>query len=306
MKTLVVKIIARLHAKDRTDASYKPNELKVLELIEATGTRHANIISFSGYALNVPTPGRDSLFLGYCNGGDVYDLSEQHVRRRAAVSEDVVWQILSGVFDGLAFLHEGYQTPYFRTTITPNAKIWNPILHGDLKPENILIHYPANPTDKLGVKIGDFGCAVQYDRTAGDLEYDADYFGGTAEYAAPEAPLFTHKADVWGVAASLHLLCTGDVPVDQSPASMAGVAGWRDMGQEELLRKLPRRAHDVSLAPEGRRPLDDGEALGCKVWQGTYSVGLQCVMSCGLAVDMDVRGGAADMVSLIKQVRDAM
>ncbi len=78
---------------------------------------------------------------------------------------------------------------------------------------------------------------MQCDCAAGEPEYDADYFGGTAEYVAPEAPLFTHKANVWGAAASLHFLCTGDVPVDQSAVSVASVEGWRDMGQEELLRK---------------------------------------------------------------------
>jgi hypothetical protein len=217
-------------------------------------------------------------------------------------------------------LHEGYGTLYFpkttaTTTTTTTAdvgsatnndgqvSVWNPILYGDFKPENIFVHYPANPTSRLGVKIADFGCAAYYNRSLGHPEYETDYYAGTAEYAPPETPVFSAKADVWAAAACVHAACKGDIAVDLTQREK--VVGWRDMDEGEVLRKCVRRAHDVSVRAVDRTPLHYS-GLGHQRWQGAYSEGLQYVLSCGLAFDMNVRGVAVDMVNVIKEVNDSL
>jgi serine/threonine protein kinase len=300
-KACVVKIVVRRDPEQRADPYYRPNEVRILLLLKDLKVKHQNIIDYGGYALNCPTIGRDCVFLEWCNGGDLCSFTENCLKRREPVSEFMVWQVLSQVFDGLASLHEGYQTLYFRLDV--NSKIWNPIFHGDIKPENILIQYPANSDDRIGIKIADFGCAIQYNRSAGEPELNENYFAGTAEYAPPEAPLFTNKADVWAAAASIHLLCTGDSPVDVTASDT--VIGWRDMPERELLRRTPRRAHDVSAMAVDRQPLD-WYGYGHQSWQRAYSEALQYVLSYGLAMDMNMREGALGMVGLITKVSDAL
>jgi hypothetical protein len=75
-RACVVKIVVRIHAADRADPKYRPNEVLMLQLLKDLKLgNHPNIVDYGGYALNCPTVGRDSVFLGWCNGGDLFSFT---------------------------------------------------------------------------------------------------------------------------------------------------------------------------------------------------------------------------------------
>ena len=143
---------------------------------------HKNIVKLHRYFIN------DNktlyLILDYCENKDLSTL----VKKRKRLTEIEVQYYIWNLIDALQYLH--YEKK---------------IVHCDLKPGNIFL------TDKLEVKLGDFGLAKRI-----TLDFTPTNNGGTAYYMAPESFEINKKCsfsiDIWAVGIIMYNLLTGKVP----------------------------------------------------------------------------------------------
>ena len=143
---------------------------------------HKNIVKLHRYFIN------DNktlyLILDYCENKDLSTL----VKKRKRLTEIEVQYYIWNLIDALQYLH--YEKR---------------IVHCDLKPGNIFL------TDKLEVKLGDFGLAKRI-----TLDFTPTNNGGTAYYMAPESFEINKKCsfsiDIWAVGIIMYNLLTGKVP----------------------------------------------------------------------------------------------
>jgi mitogen-activated protein kinase kinase kinase ANP1 len=86
------------------------------------------------------------------------------------------------------------------------------IMHKDLKCANVLL------TNKGVVKLSDFGCSKDFERTISFVNYQAEGSKtqkGTPHWMAPESivdALYNIKTDIWGLGCTLLELATGQMP----------------------------------------------------------------------------------------------
>jgi serine/threonine protein kinase len=87
------------------------------------------------------------------------------------------------------------------------GRLPSPIAHADIKPANIVVS-----SEDGRVVLVDFGSAVQVGRQGCELQAAEHY--GTPGFAAPEQYRgeVSSRSDVYGLAATLYLLLTGDDP----------------------------------------------------------------------------------------------
>ena len=143
---------------------------------------HKNIVKLHRYFIN------DNktlyLILDYCENKDLSTL----VKKRKRLTEIEVQYYIWNLIDALQYLHYKKR-----------------IVHCDLKPGNIFL------TDKLEVKLGDFGLAKRI-----TLDFTPTNNGGTAYYMAPESFEINKKCsfsiDIWAVGIIMYNLLTGKVP----------------------------------------------------------------------------------------------
>ena len=143
---------------------------------------HKNIVKLHRYFIN------DNktlyLILDYCENKDLSTL----VKKRKRLTEIEVQYYIWNLIDALQYLHYKKR-----------------IVHCDLKPGNIFL------TDKLEVKLGDFGLAKRI-----TLDFTPTNNGGTAYYMAPESFDINKKCsfsiDIWAVGIIMYNLLTGKVP----------------------------------------------------------------------------------------------
>ena len=143
---------------------------------------HKNIVKLHRYFIN------DNktlyLILDYCENKDLSTL----VKKRKRLTEIEVQYYIWNLIDALQYLH--YEKR---------------IVHCDLKPGNIFL------TDKLEVKLGDFGLAKRI-----TLDFTPINNGGTVYYMAPESfeikKICSFSIDIWAVGIIMYNLLTGKVP----------------------------------------------------------------------------------------------
>lgn len=86
------------------------------------------------------------------------------------------------------------------------------IMHKDLKCANILL------TNKGILKLSDFGCSKDFERTLSFINYQVEGSKtqkGTPHWMAPESiidAIYNVKTDVWGLGCTLLQLATGNAP----------------------------------------------------------------------------------------------
>ena len=124
------------------------------------------------------------LILDYCENRDLSTL----VKKRKRLTEVEVQYYIVNLIKALKYLHYKKR-----------------IVHCDLKPGNIFL------TDKLEVKLGDFGIAKKI-----TLDFTPINNGGTVYYMAPESLGNNKKCsfsiDIWAVGIIMYNLLTGKVP----------------------------------------------------------------------------------------------
>lgn len=145
------------------------NEVKFLRKIH-----HPNIVKLLEV---IREPSSDVSFVfEYCDC-NLYELTEQYIKKKSHISEETIKNIIKQIVQGLAYLHK------------------NGIMHRDLKPENILYIF-----DTEEIKLADFGVTKEVpDKKDGKL---TDYVC-TRWYRAPECVLkskdYDEKVDIWAV-----------------------------------------------------------------------------------------------------------
>ena len=321
-KVIAVKVVpySRLGAKP----GYRPAEIRILSaLADMIGDCHRNIIKYYGWCADIAPSadmihesGFDAIFLEYCNGGDLSSVKETHSRRKEALPETLIWDVFGQVAEGLAFLHEGYGTKYYK------SGTWPLILHRDIKPGNIFLQYTAN--DGIVVKIGDFGTATMYPSHKRPRIVGEKFVGGTIDYLGPELPFASAKGDVWCLGASIHFLCTGEPPVDSTQLDYGlFYKQWmqargnppinesiEETIDEDWHMALPRKPLNVSWAPRVRgsnwrwKAHDDG-VESCD-WEGVYSTQLQRVLEEVFNMDWNLRIGAVELAGRIQKEVEAL
>ena len=124
------------------------------------------------------------LILDYCENRDLSMILE----KRKRLTEIEVQYYIINLIKALQYLH--YEKR---------------IVHCDLKPSNIFL------TDKLEVKLGDFGLAKII-----TLDFTPNYYGGTVYYMAPELfeinKMCSFSIDIWSIGIIMYNLLTGKVP----------------------------------------------------------------------------------------------
>ncbi|XP_064594551.1 serine/threonine-protein kinase 33-like isoform X2 [Liolophura sinensis] len=132
------------------------------------------------------------LVMELCQGGELAD----ELKKRGYFSESDTKNLMQKLASAISYLHK------------------NDIVHRDLKLENILLSQnPNDPTDKLHIKVTDFGLSVV--KGGAGHENMMQAFCGTPIYMAPEIldnRSYSQQCDVWAMGVIMYLLLTGRPP----------------------------------------------------------------------------------------------
>ena len=166
------------------ELAYNENATKEAEIHSLL--KHDNIVKF--YDKIKEEKGNESklyLILEFCENRDLSEL----VKKKARLTEIEVQYYIRNLIEALKYLHEETN-----------------IVHCDLKPGNIFL------TDKLEVKLGDFGLAKRI-----TSDYIPSINGGTIYYMAPESIKkskckCSYKVDIWAIGIIIYELLTGQLP----------------------------------------------------------------------------------------------
>ncbi|CAI5950342.1 unnamed protein product [Closterium sp. NIES-65] len=151
------------------------------------------------------------LVMDFCDSGDLYD----EVVRRGRLPEKESALLFRQIASALAFCHS------------------RGVMHRDMKPENILLHKQGDASNRLTVKLADFGLAIPL--LAGETTRG---ISGSTFYMAPEvlSGEYGHSADVWSLGVLLFTMLSGAVPFlgdDNSDSTEAVLNGRLDFSSPE-------------------------------------------------------------------------
>uniref|UniRef100_A0A1D1XTI6 MAP kinase kinase skh1/pek1 n=1 Tax=Anthurium amnicola TaxID=1678845 RepID=A0A1D1XTI6_9ARAE len=158
---------------------------QIIRELQFLRTCHSpNIVAYHGAILEI----RDSsisIFMEYCEGGNLDSIYRNVSKRQGRVGEKILGKIGESVLKGLVYL---------------NSK---QIIHRDIKPSNIVV------TRKGEIKICDFGVSGEL------IASSVDTFLGTSYYMAPERILgkqYKVSADVWSLALTIMEVAQNKIP----------------------------------------------------------------------------------------------
>lgn len=132
------------------------------------------------------------LVMELCEGGELADI----LKEKQTFSEEDTKVIMTKMAEAISYLHK------------------RDIVHRDLKLENILLSQnPKDPTDKLHIKVTDFGLSV----VKGGVGHDnmMQDFCGTPIYMSPEIidnKAYSQQCDVWAMGVIMYSLLCGLPP----------------------------------------------------------------------------------------------
>ncbi|XP_059303957.1 cysteine-rich receptor-like protein kinase 42 [Lycium ferocissimum] len=225
-KTVAVK---RLLYNTRQWAEEFFNEVNLISSIQ-----HKNVVKLLGCSIEGP----ESLLVFDCVSNRNLDQVLFDENKRQFLSWKERFEIILGIAEGLAYLHEGSK-----------AKI----IHRDIKNTNILVD------DQLVPKIADFGLARRF---APHKTHVKDGVAGTLGYLAPEYLLqgcLTEKADVYSfgvVAIEVACCIKSNVFVSDSGSVLQSV--WRNYKLNKITESIDSRLMSDFQEQEASRVLQLG------------------------------------------------
>lgn len=143
--------------------------------------RHKNVVEIHHL---IKLKGKFYMGLELLEGGTLHDYLRRVFRKGERLSDTEASRLMSGIMEGVAYVHE------------------RGITHRDLKPGNILV---KDPNDLSTVKLIDFGLCLNQTK--------ADNYCGTTTYMAPEIvhsrSVYTKSVDLWATGIIMHMVLTG-------------------------------------------------------------------------------------------------
>jgi serine/threonine protein kinase len=129
------------------------------------------------------------MLMDYVEGPNLETL--RHIQHEQRFSLAAITSMLAPVVDAIAYLHQ--QDP--------------PIVHRDIKPSNMIV-----PVVEKQTVLVDFGIAKEHDAqgTTSAVRYGSHGYGAPEQYSAGT----NTRTDIYGLAATLYTLLTGEVPAD--------------------------------------------------------------------------------------------
>lgn len=152
--------------------------------------------------------GRASVYLEFCDAGDLEKVILGVSRDKQRVYERKIWQWFIGMMDTLVYMHRGPDPEDDRRVML----YWNCVYHRDIKPANILLKN-EHKEGKIVAKMADFGCSmsahwnhVTKRRTPHAISQTSVHTPG---YDPPEHPEYSGATDVWQISLVVACVCTG-------------------------------------------------------------------------------------------------
>jgi serine/threonine-protein kinase len=192
----------------RVVADERATQMFLREMRYSRLLRHPNIVQVLDSS---SAEGAFFFVLEFCDGGSVAELVERHGPQGPDVAVPIALQALAGLEHGHTIvlpdvLRRGGEGPV------------RGLIHRDLKPSNILL---CGPEKDRVAKIGDFGLAKAFDQAGMSGLTCTGAVGGSPAFM-PRQQLINFKyakpeVDVWGLAATLYYLLTGQPPREFPP-----------------------------------------------------------------------------------------
>ncbi|KAI9837211.1 MAG: hypothetical protein M1838_004850 [Thelocarpon superellum] len=225
--------------EERLDVSLK-RELDILKT-----TRHPSLVHLKAFSIEST---RALLVLGYCPGGDMYDVASQ---QQALLVPSLIRRIFAELVAATAYLH---------------AQL---VVHRDIKLENVLLNVRHDQLASVKdwrsypyavVTLTDLGLSRRIDPADPKLHTRC----GSEDYAAPELLMGQaydgRQTDAWALGVLLYAIMEGRLPFDPLP------------GASEQQRMRSRTIHRIArcdwawckFADEGGEPGDFGELDGAR------------------------------------------
>ncbi|KAF3924781.1 hypothetical protein ABW21_db0200727 [Orbilia brochopaga] len=202
-KLVAVKIVENTAAggasKARIESSLK-RELDILKSI-----KHPSLVHLKAQSIERK---RALLILGYCAGGDLFDLASNYPK---LFTPKFVRRIFAELVGAVRYLH------------------LSGIVHRDIKLENVLINYTAEelmqsgdeilPSNRSITTLTDLGLSRRIDFDEPLLTTRC----GSEDYAAPELllgqPYDGRQTDAWALGVLLYAICEARLPFDPVPGA---------------------------------------------------------------------------------------
>ncbi|EWC46975.1 hypothetical protein DRE_03737 [Drechslerella stenobrocha 248] len=202
-KLVAVKIVENTAAggasKARIESSLK-RELDILKSI-----KHPSLVHLKAQSIERK---RALLILGYCAGGDLFDLASSYPK---LLTPRLVQRIFAELVGAVRYLH------------------LSGIVHRDIKLENVLINFTAEELVRNGDEIVASNRSITTLTDLGlsrRIDFDEPLLTtrcGSEDYAAPELllgqPYDGRQTDAWALGVLLYAICEARLPFDPVPGA---------------------------------------------------------------------------------------
>ncbi|XP_059173789.1 serine/threonine-protein kinase 33-like isoform X2 [Physella acuta] len=203
---------------------------------------HRNIIHLKEV---VESPKKMYLMMELCEGGDLAKL----LKGRGHLTESDTKVVMSSLAEAIKYLHQ------------------QGILHRDLKLENILLADDPSESNRIHIKVSDFGLSTQ--QTSSTFENMQEQYCGTPSYMAPEMnSTYSYPVDVWAMGIIMYYLLT-EYPKDNELNELISKEG--PTFEEPQWSGVSHQAKDLLQAMLKKDPahrLSSGEVLNHEWFTG--------------------------------------
>ncbi|EPS38189.1 hypothetical protein H072_7902 [Dactylellina haptotyla CBS 200.50] len=202
-KLVAVKIVENSAAGGASKARIESSLKRELDILKSL--KHPSLVHLKAQSIERK---RALLILGYCAGGDLFDLASGHPN---LLTPRFVRRIFAELVGAVRYLHT------------------SGIVHRDIKLENVLINFTAEELTKSGDEIlnsnqsittlTDLGLSRRIDFKEPLLTTRC----GSEDYAAPELllgqPYDGRQTDAWALGVLLYAICESRLPFDPVPGA---------------------------------------------------------------------------------------